>query len=113
MKIIKTLTVAALLALSSIASAQTIEVEVNGLVCAFCAQGIEKTLRTFPATDDVFVSLEHRLVAVALKPGQTLEETALRKAITEAGYTAVAVTYSDTPLADLKAGVHNRAHDDD
>lgn len=113
MKIIKTLTVAALLALSSVVSAETIEVEVNGLVCAFCAQGIEKTLRAFPATDDVFVSLEHRLVAVALKPGQTLDEAALKKAITEAGYTAVAVTYSDTPLADLKALVRNRSHSDD
>ena len=113
MKIIKTVTLAVLLAVSTLGSAKTIEVEVNGLVCAFCAQGIEKTLRTFPATDDVFVSLEHRLVAIALKPGQTLDEAALKKAITEAGYTAVAVTYSDTPLADLKAHVHNRAHGDD
>ena len=50
------------------ARAATIELTVNGLVCGFCAQGIEKTLRRNAATDDVFVSLENRLVAVATKP---------------------------------------------
>lgn len=113
MKTIKTTLASALLALSSLASAKTIEVEVNGLVCAFCAQGIEKTLRRFPAADDVFVSLEHRLVAVALKDKQSIDEQVLRKAITEAGYTAVSVTYTDTPMAELKAQVHNRPHSDE
>ena len=47
----------------------TIEMTVNGLVCGFCAQGIEKTLRKNAATDDVFVSLENRLVAIATKAG--------------------------------------------
>jgi copper chaperone CopZ len=90
-----------------------LEVEVNGLVCAFCAQGIEKTLRAFPATEDVFVSLEHRLVAVSLRDGQTIDETTLTKAITEAGYTAVRIQTSDTPLDALRTQVHNRTHDDD
>ena len=62
-------TAAVLLSLPALAWARTIEVEVNGLVCAFCAQGIEKTLRRLPATDDVFVSLEHRLVAIATRDG--------------------------------------------
>ena len=41
-----------LLLLSTIGQAETIEVTVNGLVCGFCAQGIEKRLRQFPATAD-------------------------------------------------------------
>lgn len=114
MKSIRTIIVAAALwAASTVASAKTIEIEVNGLVCAFCAQGIEKTLRRFPAAEEVFVSLEHRLVAVALKNGASIDEAALKKAITDAGYTAIAVTYSETTIADLKAHVHNRPHDDD
>lgn len=40
--------------------------DVNGLVCGYCAQGIEKTLKGLSATEAVFVSLEHRLVAVVL-----------------------------------------------
>lgn len=113
MKRIKTFTTVALLALSGLAAAKTIEVEVNGLVCAFCAQGIEKTLRTFPATDDVFVSLEHRLVAIALKENQTIDEVALKKAITDAGYTAVDIDYTDASLESLRSTIHNRHGDDD
>ena len=72
MKIFQTLLFATLIGFTSIASAKTIEMDVNGLVCAFCAQGIEKTLKGFPATAGVFVSLEHRIVAVQLKDGEVI-----------------------------------------
>ena len=75
----------ALLLLASLlatgARAATIELTVNGLVCGFCAQGIEKTLRRNAATDDVFVSLENRLVAVATKPDTDIPDEVLRKAL--------------------------------
>ena len=83
-------------------SAATIEMHVNGLVCAFCAQGIEKKLRKFPATVDVVVSLEERLVAVALKDGQDIPDADLRKALTDAGYTVKAIVRSETPIADVR-----------
>jgi copper chaperone CopZ len=88
----------ALLGISSLASARTIEMDINGLVCAFCAQGIEKTLKGFPATEAVFVSLEHRIVAVQLKDGTDIDDAALRKAITDSGYTIVAIRRTDAPL---------------
>jgi copper chaperone CopZ len=83
---------------SVVARAATIEMHVNGLVCAFCAQGIEKKLRKFPATADVVVSLEQRLVAVALKDGQDIPDTELRKALTNAGYTVITIQRSGTPI---------------
>jgi len=82
--------------------AATIEMNVNGLVCAFCAQGIEKQLRKFPATADVIVSLEQKLVAVALKGGQDIPDTELRRALTNAGYTVKAIQRTETPLAELR-----------
>jgi copper chaperone CopZ len=91
-----------LLVASASAQAATIEMQVNGLVCAFCAQGIEKQLRKFPATADVIVSLEHKLVAVALKDGQEIPDTELRRALTNAGYTVKAVQRTETPLAELR-----------
>jgi len=91
------------LALSVDAHAKTIEMEVNGLVCAFCAQGIEKTLKGFDATDAVLVSLERRLVAVALKNDTDIADDVLRKALTDAGYTVVAIRRTDTPLDTLRA----------
>ena len=93
----------ALLSLAPMAvSAATIEMHVNGLVCAFCAQGIEKKLRKFPATADVVVSLEGRLVAVALKDGQDIPDAELRRALTDAGYTVTTIQRTDTPLAEIR-----------
>ncbi|GAA5068914.1 heavy-metal-associated domain-containing protein [Lysobacter panacisoli] len=105
----KLLVAAALLAVSSLASARTIEMDVNGLVCAFCAQGIEKSLKAFPATEAVFVSLEHRIVAVHLKDGSDIDDDALRKAITDAGYTVVAIRRTDESLDAIRQRV--KAHD--
>lgn len=88
---------------SASARAATIEMNVNGLVCAFCAQGIEKQLRKFPATADVVVSLEQKLVAVSLKDGQDIPDAELRRALTNAGYTVKAIERTQTPLAELRA----------
>jgi copper chaperone CopZ len=93
---------AALLAVASSSTAATIEMTVNGLVCAFCAQGIEKKLKKFPATSEVMVNLDHRLVAVALKDGQDISDEELRKALTDAGYTVKAIARTETPIADVR-----------
>lgn len=105
MKLIKTIVFGLLLGVSTLASAKTIEMDVNGLVCAFCAQGIEKTLKGFPETQAVFVSLEHRLVAVQLKDATDIDDAKLRKAITDAGYNVVAIRRTDDPLATIRARV--------
>jgi copper chaperone CopZ len=92
-----------LLVVAASSNAATIEMTVNGLVCAFCAQGIEKNLKKFPATAEVLVSLEHRLVAVSLKDGQDISDADLRKALTDAGYTVKEISRSETPIADIRA----------
>lgn len=86
-----------------LADAATIELSVNGLVCGFCAQGIEKRLRKFPATADAVVSLEQRLVGVSLKDGQDIDDAALRRALTDAGYTVTAISRTGTPIGELRA----------
>src|ERR1700683_2172271 len=90
-----------LLTVSSSVQAATIEMNVNGLVCAFCAQGIEKELRKFPATADVVVSLEQKLVAVALKDGQDIQDAELRRALTNAGYSVKSIQRTETPITEL------------
>jgi mercuric ion binding protein len=87
------------------ATAATIEMHVNGLVCAFCAQGIEKKLRKLPATADVVVSLEQRLVAVALRDGQDISDADLRKALTDAGYKVIGIQRTDEPIDAVRARV--------
>ena len=88
---------------ASSSTAATIEMNVNGLVCAFCAQGIEKKLRKLPATADVVVSLEQRLVAVALKDGQDISDADLRKALTDAGYKVIGIQRTDESIDTVRA----------
>ena len=102
MKKFKLLLGVLLLPLSSLAYADTIEMEVNGLVCGFCAQGIEKTLKGLPATEGVFVSLAHRLVAVKLKAGADIEDATLRKALKDSGYTVVGIQRTQHSLDELR-----------
>lgn len=87
------------------AEAGTIEMKVNGLVCGFCAQGIEKTLRKNPATADVVVSLENKLVAVATKEGQDISDADLKKALTDSGYDVRSIARTQTPIAEIRARV--------
>ncbi len=100
-----------LLVSAASAHARSVEMEVNGLVCAFCAQGIQKTLGKFPAADGVFVSLENRLVAVQLKDGQDIADEELKAAVTSAGYTTVKVERSDATLEQIRARVKEKTGD--
>ena len=79
---------------SATAYAETIEMKVNGLVCGFCAQGIEKKMRENPATDTVTVSLEEKRVVVVTKNGTDISDADLKKAITDAGYELKGITRS-------------------
>jgi len=88
---------------SAIASADTIEMKVYGLVCGFCAQGIEKTLRKNPATEDVVVSLEHQLVAIATRQGQDIPDADLTKALTDSGYDVKGILRTQRSLVDIRA----------
>ena len=99
----RTMLFSILVLMSAAASADTIEMKVYGLVCAFCAQGIEKTLRKNPATEDVVVSLEHQLVAVATHPGQDIPDAELTQALTNAGYDVKGIVRTQRSISDVRA----------
>jgi mercuric ion binding protein len=88
--------------LATTVNATTIEMTVNGLVCGFCAQGIEKTLRKNAATADVLVSLENRLVAVTTKEGTDIADAELRKALTNAGYDVKGIERTQSSIDELR-----------
>jgi mercuric ion binding protein len=82
---------------------RTIKMEVNGLVCAFCAHGIKRALEKYDAATDVFVDLEDRLVAVDLAQGKDIADADLDEALTQAGYTVVKIERSRESFAAIKA----------
>jgi copper chaperone CopZ len=97
---------AATLFLSSLsASASTIEMKVYGMVCGFCAQGIEKSLRKNPATADVVVNLENKLVVVSTHEGQDIADDELRKMITSAGYDVKEIARTQRTMSEIRGQI--------
>ncbi len=84
------------------------KITVNGMVCAFCAQGIEKRLSKMPATKAVFVDLKNKVVTVEAKDGMTLDNKLIAFEITEAGYDVVKSEASQQSVAEIKASLKDK-----
>jgi cation transport ATPase len=80
------------MALSGTAYGETIRATVNGLVCAFCATGIEKTFKRQVAVDTIKVDLANKLVTISTKPQQSLDDDTVTKWINNAGYSVTDIT---------------------
>ena len=95
--------VLALVASSPAFAVQSLKAKVNGMVCAFCAQGIEKKLRALSETSDVYVNLSQKIVAVQVKDGATLSPDVVREIVKEAGYDVASIEVVDKSTAQIKA----------
>jgi copper chaperone CopZ len=90
----KKITVLSLIAgafMSTAAMADNVKVNVNGMVCGFCAQGITKKLTKTDAVEKINVDLESKIVSFSVQKGKTLDDEAIKKLLTEAGYTVVSI----------------------
>lgn len=76
---------------SAPAFAETAKVVVNGMVCAFCAQGIKKTFAKEPAVENVEVDMEKKIVTVKLRKGQNLDDEKIQAIIRDSGYATVRI----------------------
>lgn len=88
---------------NTVFAANSIHAEVKGMVCAFCAKGINKKLRELDSTQDVWVDLKSRMVVVELKDQKTMSLEAFTKLIKEAGYDVASVEYINRTLVEIKA----------
>jgi len=96
MKILNFVFAITLMGLSQ-ASLASMKVSVNGMVCSFCAQGIEKSLLKMDETKAVLVDLKNKVVVVEPKEGKTLNENEIRQEIIDSGYDVTKVeTISQT-----------------
>ena len=87
---------------NSATAAETVKATVNGMVCAFCAQGIEKTLLKMPEAKAVFVDLKRKVVAVEAKDGQILDGKKITAEIKDAGYAVVKLETVALTVEDIK-----------
>jgi copper chaperone CopZ len=90
---------------NAVFATESVKITVNGMVCAFCAQGIEKRLGKLPSTQTVFVDLKKRVVAVEAKPGQKLDDKLIRAEITDAGYDVVKLEASSLTVQQIRSDV--------
>lgn len=66
----------------------TITVGVKGMVCAFCATGIEKSFLAQPEVESIVVSLEKKFLKLTFKPGKSLSNEKITTILKDAGYEA-------------------------
>jgi copper chaperone CopZ len=78
--------------LIQMALAGQIHVGVNGMVCAFCANGIEKTFKKETAVKDIKVDLDKKQVFITTKDNQDIDDEKLKELITKAGYTITTIS---------------------
>lgn len=71
--------------------ASTIRVSVKGMVCGFCAQGIEKKFSAESAIKEIDVNFESQLVTLKLKVGQDLKDEKIIELVRDAGFTPVKI----------------------
>ena len=71
--------------LTSSVFAVTQKIEVNGMVCAFCAQGIEKSLSKIETTKDVYVNLDEGFVILE-STNDGVSEEKIKNIIVDSGY---------------------------
>jgi len=80
------------------------KVTVNGMVCSFCAQGIEKKMKALSETKEVYVGLKNHLVVLEVKEGLTLSQDVIKKIIKDAGYEVKSIEVSEHPIEHIKSG---------
>lgn len=84
---------AIMLSLSLNVFAEKVIVEVPGMVCQMCVQGMKKNFKTAVenAEKDVVVDLDKKTVTVDLK--EKISEEEIKKRVNDAGYNAKSITW--------------------
>jgi copper chaperone CopZ len=66
-------------------------VKVNGLICDFCVQALNKSFRKQAAVRDIAVDLDAKEIRLAFKPGASLDDATIGRLVKDAGYNLVSI----------------------
>lgn len=83
---IKCLSLLIIMTIPSLVLARSVDVQVSGMVCAFCAQGIEKTFKKEKSVEKVNVDLDSKVVHITLKEEADIADDKIKSLIMDAGY---------------------------
>tara|TARA_Y100000991_G_C21946481_1_gene337682 strand:+ start:528 stop:971 length:444 start_codon:yes stop_codon:yes gene_type:complete len=65
---------------------QVVNVTVNGMVCSFCVQGLEKAFTKEKSVKSVVVSLSDKLVVLSLKENMDISDEKIKSIVENTGY---------------------------
>ena len=71
-----------------------INIDVNGLVCDFCAQAIEKVFMKRDEVKGIMINLENQKVIIYLSKKRNIENNILLEIFEDAGYTVEKINRS-------------------
>ena len=67
-------------------AAETVHVSVNGLVCDFCAQALEKVFGKEDSVEDIDVDLNTKIITIDFKDGQAMSDEEIEYLVQDSGY---------------------------
>ena len=76
------------------------KVNVNGMVCDFCARAIEKVFSKQEAFEAVDVNLTDKLITVTMKDGQNIDDEGITKLVNDSGYAVVGIEREGGEVSD-------------
>lgn len=74
---------------------ETITAEVHGMVCEFCAVGLEKQFEKCDEVESIAVSLEAGTVKLVLKDGEQMDDERITKIINDNGINVASIKRND------------------
>ena len=74
------------LAPSEVLTGASVRLKVDGMVCPFCAYGLEKRLEEIASIDAVLIRISDGLVQIRTKEDQELTDEALTDAVRKSGF---------------------------
>ena len=72
------------------------EITVNGMVCAFCSNSLEKKFKKERAVKNINIDLEKKKISLEFKKGKSIADKDLRRIITSSGFTVVDIKDAGT-----------------
>ncbi len=83
------------LAPSDVLAGASVRLKVNGMVCPFCAYGLEKRLGEIASVDAVLIRISDGLVQIRTKQDQELTDQVLEDAVKKSGFTLTEIERLD------------------
>ena len=74
---------------------ETITAHVKGMVCDFCARGLEKVFKSEKAVSKISVNLDDSIVSIRMKPDKNLPDKRIKELIMKNGYSVEKMTRSE------------------